>query len=143
MKPAFLRPALGLSSLLLIILITYRQSANGSSMAQKTGKLLSVTAAARITDNQHSSILVKGLLRKGPENGVFWLLDEDSLGSHPHPYICRFDPMEATQLQDLAEDTELVVEGTPLKISSQPGLDECTIVSINNGTVYTDPFPEH
>lgn len=143
MKPAFLRPALGLSSILLIILITYRQSANGSSMAQKTGKLLSVTAAARLTDNQHSTILVKGLLRKAPENGVFWLLDEDSLGSHPHPYICRFDPRGTTQIQALAEDTELVIEGKPVENSSQPGLDQCTIISINNGTVYADPFPEH
>jgi hypothetical protein len=143
MKPTLLRPTLGISGLLLIMLITYRQSANGSSMPGNSGKLFSVTAAARLTDNPNSSILVKGLLRKSTDNSSAWLLDEDSLGSHPQPYICRFDPAGTALIQTLAEDTELVVEGMPVGNSNLPGLYRCTIISINNGTVYADPFPEH
>jgi hypothetical protein len=143
MKPTLLRRTLGISCILLIILITYRKSANGSSMPGNSGKLFSVTAAARLSENPNSTILVKGLLRKSTDNGSFWLLDEDSLGSHTLPYICHFDPTEASMIQALAEDTELVIEGKPVENSHQPGLDQCTIISINNGTVYADPFPEH
>lgn len=143
MKPTLLRPALGIICLLLIILITYRQSANGSSLPKNTGRLHSVSAATRLTLNPNSTILVKGLLRKATENGSVWLLDEDSLGRQPQPYICRFDPTAASLIRTLADDTELVIEGKPVENSNQPGLDQCTIISINNGTVYADPFPEH
>lgn len=142
MKPAILRPTLGLTAILLILFITYRKSASGNIAGKKSGKLLTVTAAARLSgQSDHSPVLVKGLMRKDPKTGNIFLLDEDSLSTNQPPFACRFSEHEAVILRSLAEDTELVVEGNPGERGA--GLNQCTIISINNGTVYTDLFPEH
>ena len=52
-------------------------------------------------------------------------------------------PVAVNDEYTTAEDTELVVEGHPGRLGIQDGLSNCTIISINNGTVYTDRFPEH
>lgn len=142
MKPTLLRPTLGLTAILLILLITYRKSARGSSAGNNAGKPLTVTAAARLfAQSEHSPVLVKGLMRKDPKTGSIYLLDEDSMSTNQPPFACRFSDQETATLQSLAEDTELVVEGN--QDESGGGLHQCIIISINNGTVYTDPFPEH
>lgn len=144
MNPPLLRRTLGISAILLVVLITYRKSANGSNSAKNNGKLLSVTAAARLTGNQSlSPVLVKGLLRKNQQHGQIFLVDEDSVSTNPRPLSCRFSELEVSNLEGLSEDTELVVEGHPDRLGIQEGLSNCTIISINNGTVYTDRFPEH
>lgn len=142
MKPALLRPTLGLTAILLVIFITYRKTASGSSAGKNAGKLLTVTAASRLSGHSdHSPVLVKGLMRKDPKTGDIYLLDEDSISTNQPPLVCRFSAGEVSTLQSLAEDTELVIEGNPGARGA--GLNQCTIISINNGTVYADPFPEH
>lgn len=143
MKPAIYRPTLALTLLLLVILITYRQTANGSGTPKNTGKMLTVTAASRITELQNSPVLVKGLLRKGTATNTINLLDEDSLSSQPRPIICQFGAADEACIHSLPDDTELVIEGIPASTHRQAVLKQCTIVSINNGTVYAEPFPEH
>lgn len=143
MKPVIYRPALGLTLLLLVILITYRQTASGSDTPKNSGKMLTVTAASRITEQQNSPVLVKGILRKGTGNQVINLLDEDSLSSQPRPILCQFGAADEASIRSLPDDTELVIEGIPASTQQQAALKQCTIVSINNGTVYAEPFPEH
>lgn len=142
MKPSILRPALGLTAILLVVFIMYRKSANGSSSQKNAGKVLTVTAAARLAEHtKKSPLLVKGLLRKDLKNGAIFLLDEDSVNTNAQPFVCRFTIEEVAKLESLVADTELVIEGYP----GDPGaaLHHCTIISINNGTVSADPFPGH
>ena len=144
MNPPLLRRALGIIAILLVTLITYRKTANGSTTAKNSGKLLTVTAVSRLSGNQSASpVLVKGLLRKNQQNGQILLVDEDSVSTNPTPLYCWFTGQDGTNLEGLPEDTELVVEGHPGRLGIQDGLSNCTIISINNGTVYTDRFPEH
>jgi len=144
MNPPLLRRTLGISVILIVALITYRKTANGSITAKNNGKLLTVTAAARLAGNPSPSpVLVKGLLRKNQQSGHIFLIDEDSVSTNPQPLSCRFTGIEVSNLEGLTEDTELVVEGHPDRLGIQEGLSNCTIISINNGTVYTDRFPEH
>lgn len=143
MNPPLFRRILGLSAILMVILLTYRQQANGRINNQKPGKLLSVTAATHLAGKKtFSPVLVKGLLRKNKKAGHIYLVDEDSLSTNPRPFSARFSDTETAQLDSLEEDTELVVEGQPDQSGLQEGLTHCSIISINYGTVYTDHFPE-
>ena len=143
MNSPLFRRLLGIFAILIVILLSYRQQANGSNSKQKSGKLLSVTAATRLSGTKSfSPVLVKGLLRKNKKSGQIYLVDEDSLSTNPRPFSCRFSGTETVQLDSLDEDTELVVEGHPDQSGLQEGLTHCSIISINYGTVYTDHFPE-
>lgn len=144
MNPPLLRRTLGICAILMVTLITYRNSANGGNKPKNTGKLLTVTAAARLSGQPaRSTVLVKGLLRKDQQGGHIILVDEDSVSTNPKPLYCRFTGNTESSLEGLAEDTELVVEGQPGQQGLQEGLHNCSIISINNGTVYADHFPEH
>ena len=82
MNSPLFRRLLGICAILIVILLTYRQQANGSNSKQKSGKLLSVTAATRLSGTKSlSPVLVKGLLRKNKKSGQIYLVDEDSLST--------------------------------------------------------------
>jgi len=144
MNPPLLRRTLIFSAILMVTLITYRQTANGSSTPKNNGKIFNVTAAARLSGNPSlSPVLVKGLLRKNQQQGYIFLIDEDSISTNPKPFFCRFKGNEALSLEGLPADTELVLEGHPNQPDLGEGLNNCRIISINIGTVSSDQFPEH
>jgi hypothetical protein len=140
MKPHHLRRTLGITAILLIILISYRKMANGNSSSDTTkGRLFTVTAAVQHpSKNPASPILVKGLLRTHQADKKAFLTDEDSVSTNPVLLYCQFTDDMKKYIGELEDDTELVIEGWPAQSPLKSELSNCSIISINKGTVYPD-----
>ena len=138
MKPHSLSRTLAITGILLVILISYRKMASGNSPLEiNKGRLYTVTDAAHLSSKHPGSpILVKGLLRKNRHNKTSYLTDEDSVSTNPVLLSCNFTDDMGKYIGELEDDTELVIEGWPAQSQQRSDLTNCTIISINKGTVY-------